>query len=253
MIFIFSVSFVSAEDIDINSTELINESEEIVYNININDSDAYIDDVNQNLSQKNDSYDYNLSENNIFVDCTEGNISLLWVSPTEGFILEGIFDCADRVRNFIEENGVCPNYVIYISEGGVSNYLTMPDYLFLICKAIVMTYEGNNSNIMHYDFHSANINPSSPFGDSINGRIYAEDFYVYAKNVVNWYTENGLRAPNYVSTDLGKMQYQTAIYMFSRIGQYIYLNGDMPNYVTVSVPISHSMNQYLPDFHPTEL
>lgn len=179
-----------------------------------------------------------------------------WGSPIEGYSLVNIFDCANRVRNYIDVNGVCPNYVSYYSGNyttGVVDPHGMPDYLFLISKAIVKKYEGNNSNIMSREVYSWNINPSNPTGDSINGRIYAADFYVYAKNVVNWYSNNGGVAPNYVNTNLGKMQYQTAIYMFSRIGQYIYLHNQIPNYVTMLVPSSHSMNQYLPDYHPSEL
>lgn len=264
VIFMFSLSFVSASDVDINDNYTVNKTvtDDVVLT---NESDSsYIEDddcyfENQNMSNLNSSnLDVigNASVNNNNDKNIEDNISTLSVSPIDGYTLNKIFDCADRVRNFIEYNGVCPNYVDYYVESspdGVINRLSMPDFLFLICKAIVMKYEGNNSNIMFYDFNSANINPSSPFGDSINGRIYAEDYYIYAKNVVSWYTDNGERAPNYVNTDFGKMQYQTAIYMFSRIGQYIHINEDIPNYVTISVPNYHSMNQYLPDYHPTEL
>lgn len=264
VIFISSLSFVSASDVDIDDKYIVNKTvtDDVVLTdefdtIYIEDDVCYFENQNNcNLNSSNLDVMDNASVNNNNDGTIDDNISTFGVSPIEGYTVNKIFDCADRVRNFIENNGVCPNYVDYYVESshdGVINRLSMPDYLFLICKAIVMKYEGNNSNIMFYDFNSANINPSSPFGDSINGKIYAEDYYIYAKNVVNWYTNNGEKAPNYVNTDLGKMQYQTAIYMFSRIGQYIYINDDIPNYVTVSVPSYHSMNQYLPDYHPTEL
>ena len=253
-----------------------NSTDNVYYEINFDDEyNENFDDINQISIEDNVECNKNDSNPNNsgfgFDECCDnevinfdGNKSINYcgvispngVSPIEGYSLVNIFDCANRVRNYIDVNGVCPNYVSYYSGNyttGVVDPHGMPDYLFLISKAIVKKYEGNNSNIMSREVYSWNINPSNPTGDSINGRIYAADFYVYAKNVVNWYSNNGGVAPNYVNTNLGKMQYQTAIYMFSRIGQYIYLHNQIPNYVTMLVPSSHSMNQYLPDYHPSEL
>ncbi|KZX15942.1 pseudomurein-binding repeat protein [Methanobrevibacter cuticularis] len=174
------------------------------------------------------------------------------VSPVGGFTQAGLLNCSNRVRNWIETNGKCPNYVdYYYTSGGqtVTARLPMPDYLYLISKVIEYKYDGKTSNVA---IKSSNVNPTSPSGVSINGQITKANFYIYAKNVAKFIEDNG-PAPNYLTTNLGKMQYQTVIYMFSRIGQYIYLNNAMPSYVTVSVPISHSMNKYLPDYHPSEL
>lgn len=253
-----------------------NSTDDVCYETNFDDgSNENFDDINQISMEdsvrcnENDSdssnYGFSVDEcyDNNVINCEDnksinysGVISPNALSPMDGYSLVNIFDCANRVRNYIDINGVCPNYVSYYSDNyttGVVNPHAMPDYLFLISKAIVKKYEGDTSNIMPQEIYSWNVNPSNPIGDSINGRIYAADFYVYAKNVVNWYSNNEGVAPNYVNTNLGKMQYQTAIYMFSRIGQYIYLHNQIPNYVTISVSSSHSMNQYLPDYHPSEL
>ncbi|WP_042704305.1 hypothetical protein [Methanobrevibacter arboriphilus] len=226
------------------------------------ENDQISDDQENSTLKENQSVDKIYEEKalikkaQVMKEDRESPIVIQSVSPPEGFTLAGLLNCSNRVRNYIENNGVCPNYVDYYYTSGsivVTARLPMPDYLFLISKVIVNKYEGNNSNIKASDFYSANINPSSPTGDSINGQISSANFYTYAKNVVNWYKNNGNAAPNYVNTNLGRMQYQTAIYMFSRIGQYIYLNNAIPTYVTVSVPISHTMNKYMPDYHPSEL
>ena len=54
------------------------------------------------------------------------------------------------------------------------------------------------------------------------------------------------RAPNYLSTSLGNMQYQTVIYMYSLILAFQLDNGRLPNYVTINIASSHSINNYLP-------
>ena len=153
-----------------------------------------------------------------------------------------------RVRNYIENNGRLPNYVSINTQIGTLN-VPMPDFLYLMAHTIQDQYENSsNTSVRAYFF---NVNPTNPSGDSINADITKSQYYSIAYQTVA-HISISTSTPNYIDSSYGKIQYQTLIYMFSRIMYWMHVNNSsfnnagLPNYVTINVPSTHSMNQYIP-------
>lgn len=112
------------------------------------------------------------------------------------------------LKIMLKKNSVLPSTVSI----GSTSY-SMNDFLYLLFKAIVNRNSGSSSAVTVL----ATSAPSSPSGNNKLGKIYKADFVSIAKNLVNYYTTNK-KAPNYVSSNLGNLQYPSTIYVFSRIG-----------------------------------
>ncbi|MGL4669161.1 MAG: pseudomurein-binding repeat-containing protein, partial [Methanobacteriaceae archaeon] len=107
-------------------------------------------------------------------------------------------------------------------------------------------YEGSNIDInVKYGIK----NPTSPNGVSISKSFTKSEYYSISKKITA-YIENNNQCPNYVSSTYGNIQYQTAIYGLAKIGDYINKNKVLPSTLSLNIPISHSMNNYLPVFKP---
>ncbi|MDR0900229.1 MAG: putative glycoside hydrolase [Methanobrevibacter sp.] len=91
-------------------------------------------------------------------------------------------------------------------------------------------------------------NPNKPSGTNVKVRISSKKYFSYAKSTSNFIKRYG-KAPNYVKISKNKrMQYQTAIYLFSSVLSYNFLKKKLPSNRYISVKKSHSMNKYIPKF-----
>ncbi|KZX14929.1 pseudomurein-binding repeat protein [Methanobrevibacter cuticularis] len=143
-----------------------------------------------------------------------------------------VLEASTRVKNYVEKNGVMPNTV---SIGG--NSYKINDFLYLMSKAIVNKNEGKTSSIPLLTTKS----PANPSGNNKLGTIQKTEYLSLAKSLVLYY-ETNKQAPNYLSTSLGNLQYQSTVYIFSKIASYIYTNKVMPNNVNVNVTSSSKIN-----------
>lgn len=117
--------------------------------------------------------------------------------------------------------------------------------MYILSKTIANKYNKVTSSIkVKYDVK----NPSKPAGNNIKGTLSAKSYYTYVKNIVN-YIEKYNKAPNYISTGLGKIQYQTAIYGFNKVLNYVYSNGRLPSKLSLNVKASQNINKYLPVYN----
>ena len=66
-----------------------------------------------------------------------------------------------------------------------------------------------------------------------SGNIYKSEYLKIAENINAFIAANG-RLPNYVSTSLGNMKYQSLIYMYSDIMNFFKTYDRLPNYVSVN-------------------
>lgn len=154
------------------------------------------------------------------------------VNPTKSVSMTNIFEASNRVKNYIETNNAMPSTVKVGSDTYSAN-----DFLYLLSKALVNKNSGINSNI---PILSTNV-PSNPSGNNKLGKIYKAEFFNLAKSTASYY-ETNKKAPNYVTSSLGNLQYQSVIYVFARIGSYIHNNKAIPNYVDVTVDSSSKIN-----------
>ncbi|RBQ24345.1 hypothetical protein ALNOE001_02670 [Candidatus Methanobinarius endosymbioticus] len=146
--------------------------------------------------------------------------------------LANIKDAGARVEAFAKANGVLPNYVTIAGKR-----YSMTEFLYLASTAIVNINKGIDSDIIAKTFK----NPSKPSGSSINGDIYKSDFINLASRVFSYMLNNG-QAPNYASSPLGNMQFQTLVLSLSKILEFANSEGKLPNYLTLSINSNDKIN-----------
>ncbi|MGL4669195.1 MAG: pseudomurein-binding repeat-containing protein, partial [Methanobacteriaceae archaeon] len=153
-----------------------------------------------------------------------------------------ILIAAKYVKTYTEKYGKLPNYVT------ISSYkYSMPEFMYLMSKTINYKYNNIKSSItVKYNIK----NPVSPTGNSINKQISKKTYYSLS-TAISKYIEKYNTSPKYVSSSFGKIQYQTAIYGFSRILTYSYSYNKLPNYLSLKIKNTNSINKNLPKYTPT--
>ena len=152
-----------------------------------------------------------------------------------------IEDAATRVANYVEANYRLPNYVTIGTE-----QVSMPNFLKLLVDALINIYN-NNSNYVTLGNYSTAPNPSENIKA---GDIQKSEYLDMAQRISSFMESNGA-APNYASSSLGNMEYQSLIYMYSKILRYEEANNRLPNYNSVKTWTSVTTNNTTPV--PTEL
>ncbi|WP_158082512.1 pseudomurein-binding repeat-containing protein [Methanobrevibacter arboriphilus] len=155
-----------------------------------------------------------------------------------------ILQVSKTINNYISKYNKLPNYIT-ISDVKFS----MPEYIYLLGMTIYYKYNKKTTQVsIKYNIK----NPSSPTGATIKGSLTKAQYYVYAKNIVK-YIKKYNKAPNYVNTKLGKIQYQTAIFMLNKIAYYSATHsGSLASTVSLSVSKSNTLNKNLPKYERTQ-
>jgi hypothetical protein len=118
----------------------------------------------------------------------------------------------------------------------------MPEFMNLVTRAIVLKNSGSSSNVAI----KANVkNPSNPSGVSINKDIPKVTYCTLAKNIYDYIAKYN-QAPNFVSSSYGRIQYQTILYGFAKIGNYIIVNNKLPTLLSLNIKSSNSLNKNIP-------
>ena len=168
------------------------------------------------------------------------------------FTVSQITDAATRVKAYIETNHVLPNYVTI-----GTTQVKMPDFLRLLTTVLLQINNGTTTSITLKDINSA----AKPSESVKSGDITKASYLDLAKRVNAFINTNGA-LPNYATSSLGKLNYQSLIYTFSKIMAFYKTNEKLPNYVTVkpwstvgssststsgstSTPVPASLQQYL--------
>ena len=141
--------------------------------------------------------------------------------------INNILAASVTVKNYYANNKKLPNSVTI-----AGNSYTMPEFLYLMSQAIYQLGKSNSNSITAIMGVKS---PSSPSGDDISSaKLYKADYLSMAKTVADYIKSNN-KAPNYVSSDVGKIHYIELVEASARILDF-YKNNDkyMPNYVTIS-------------------
>jgi len=133
-----------------------------------------------------------------------------------------IKDAADRVKSFIEKNDRLPNYVTIGSK-----QVSMSQYLKLVNQETLNLYGSSGSLTV-----GSVSGPTNPTESVKSGNIQKSEYLKLAKNILNFMNSNG-RAPNYASSSLGTIRYESLVYAFSRVVAFHDDNSRLPNYVSV--------------------
>ena len=145
-------------------------------------------------------------------------------SSVKSISIKNIVTGATNLKTFYASQGRLPNTV---TTGGFT--FTLPEFLYLMSQAI---YQINSSNTKDIIIMTGVAEPSAPSGDSISSqKLYS--FATVAKNVAVFISTNN-HAPNYASSDVGKIIYSELIDSFSRVLAFYGTENRLPGYVTVT-------------------
>ena len=130
---------------------------------------------------------------------------------------------ASGVKNYTVSNGHVPGYV------DVSNKnVTTPSFLNTITTYTVEL----NKNVKTSVTLTSVAKPKSASG-SAKGTLKKSEYLKIANNIKSYMTKNKV-APNYASSSLGKIRYESLVYIYSKIIDYYHTHNVLPNTVLVS-------------------
>ncbi|MDI6723563.1 MAG: pseudomurein-binding repeat-containing protein, partial [Methanobacterium sp.] len=140
------------------------------------------------------------------------------------FTVDQIKDAAARVKSYIETNHRLPNYVTI-----GTTQVQMPDFLKLLTAGLLQVNSGATTPITLKNVNT----PTEPTESIKSGSITKASYLDLAKRVNSFIDANGV-LPNYATSTLGKLNYNSMIYMFSKILNFQKTNNRLPSYVTVA-------------------
>ena len=135
-----------------------------------------------------------------------------------------IGEAAVRVRNFINNNGVLPNFITISGKR-----VEMAPFLLMMATSLDNTNKGINGAIQEFNPQKPANKPSK----NIAGRINAPE-YLQIANLIKSHMESTGKAPESQSTSLGILNYESMVLYYSRILSFEYQNKALANFVTVS-------------------
>ena len=156
------------------------------------------------------------------------------------YTIKQVNAAAASVKLYVETNNRLPNYVTI-----GSSQVTMPQFLQLLVTSLLQINNGTDASMIP---GSVNI-PTSPTGSYMYGNIVLTEYLSIAENIQSYIGSNNY-APNYMASSLGNIQYESLVYMYSKILNYYNTNGNLPNYVLVDSSVTNttvpsSLQQYL--------
>lgn len=141
-----------------------------------------------------------------------------------GFTIAQISTAAGLVKTFIEENKRLPNYAEINGK-----QVTMPQFLQLLNTGLIQIYGNVKSPITMKNVGA----PTNPFEDLQSGNIDKSEYLDLASRIQTYLESTG-KAPNYASSTLGKIRYETIIYLESRILNFYATNNALPKYAVLN-------------------
>ena len=151
-----------------------------------------------------------------------------------------ILVASNSVYKYVAKNKVLPNFVT------IAGYkFSIPEFMYLLSKTIAYKYKKINSDvIVKYGVK----NPSKPSGTNVKAKMSSKYYYKYANNIAKFIEKNN-KAPNFVSTSWGKLQYQSIINEFSKLLRWSNLhNSELPKHISVKVSKSNKINKVIPKY-----
>ncbi len=154
-------------------------------------------------------------------------------ASSTSFNTSQIIQSTGVVKSYVETNLTLPNKITV-----ANSQVTPSQYLYLVSTATQNVYNNNKSSITLRNVSAA---PNPQNETLTSGNINETQYIAIAKTITTFITANG-RLPNYISTPLGKMDLQSAIYMFSNVLSFFKENNRLPNFVSVGYGPSGQLN-----------
>ena len=142
-------------------------------------------------------------------------------APVVTFTSAQILDAAARVKAYVDANHGLPSYVTI----GSKNIL-MAQFLQMMSVEVLQISNGTNNPIPYVDVNA----PANASDGVTSGNIYKAEYLSLAQQLE---TIASGTAPNYISSSQGNIQFDSAVYMYSRILNYYKNNNALPNYAAI--------------------
>lgn len=139
-------------------------------------------------------------------------------------------DAASTLKTFVDTNHRLPNYVNVAGQ-----QITMPPFLLLLNTYLLNLNNGQNSPLTITDVSD----PTNPAESVKSGNIQKTEYIQLLQKIDIFVDANG-RLPNYVSSSLGKIRYESLVYMNAKVITFYVTNGRLPTYVSISSWASQS-------------
>ena len=131
---------------------------------------------------------------------------------------------AGKVQRYVENHQVIATKIPIDGDT-----ITSSEFLYLLTKDVQNINQNTDTPITSMDV----LDPTGPTETiTTNGTLTLSE-YTNAARKISVFIEKYGRAPNYVSTSLGNMQYENMIYTFSKIMNYYSLNNQLPETISV--------------------
>jgi hypothetical protein len=134
-----------------------------------------------------------------------------------------ITQSAGNVKKYVETE-----YGIPITVNVGNQTVTAPQFLYLMTKTTQNIGNSVNTPVTLKNVTKA----TTPSENLTSGKITKTEYLSIASKINSYITTNG-RLPNYVSTSIGTMSYQSVIYMYSKILNYYGVYKYLPSTVSV--------------------
>lgn len=149
-------------------------------------------------------------------------INISCVSATN-FTVDEIGNASTSVQTYVEANHKLPNNVTI---SGTT--VTMPQFLKLETTATYNIQNNITTDITLENYNTA-LNPSET---ATNGQLTQSNYITLANNVKSFMNENG-RAPNFQTTSLGNIRYESLVYTFSQVMNSYRVGKVLPDFIII--------------------
>ncbi|MCC7551638.1 MAG: right-handed parallel beta-helix repeat-containing protein [Methanobacterium sp.] len=143
---------------------------------------------------------------------------------TKFITTDQIKDASETVKSYTEANHTLPSYVTISG-----TQVTMPQFLKLLTTTVTNINGKLNAKLVLQSYNTAN----SPSETVTGGNINTTSFIDHAETIISYMDSNG-RAPDYVSTSLGNIRYESLVYLYSLIVDYYGNKTALPQKITVT-------------------
>ncbi len=149
--------------------------------------------------------------------------STVKTATSTSFTNAEITSAAAQVQSFVQTNDRLPNYVI------ISNTeVTTPEFLQLLVNDLLNYNSGLNTPVtLKTVLNTTNLTENLKTGD-----ILKSEYLTLAKSIEASIASTG-KAPSYVNSPLGTINFENLVYSFSKIINFEGTNHRLPNYVSV--------------------
>ena len=132
-------------------------------------------------------------------------------------------DASKLIKNYKEQQGKIPQQTIIENKT-----IRADDYLYAASNTIINLNQNKRVEITYNSIQP----PTKPAGTA-TGTLTKQEYLQTAQNIKN-FIETNKRSPNYATTKIGQIRYETLIYTFAKIINHYNTTGKLPDSIQIT-------------------